>query len=428
MIYHTAVKRILAAPTGSDRRAGNRLSLLLHYLGVSDRGFTQVRILGESGKSACSAMLCHALTAFGYRTGALTTPFSHAMTECITVDGKPISMDDFAAYYHRVSLAVTAIRNDLDTLPELTEEENEPQSDVQKALYAYRRSGAPFAPFADELLIACALLCFTECGCQMVILEVPSDDRGGAYHLPTAPLISVVTTTETPAVAEAISTRIDLRTQETVSALQNRESLRRISNRCAAINCRLTVPLKNEFYLADLGANRLRFFYKGMEYTLHSGAYYQSHNLLAVLETLSALKRHGFSTDPETASFQPLFGAAGVPLQFTFVSLSPTVITDFADSEVRLSAFAQSLSYHESLKNKPVTLIAEDSALSDKTIGETFAIHGITVAHIIRAEASSALRTMKPVVKALIPEDILLIVGSRPFVYEIHRAICGLMP
>ena len=93
MIYHNAVKRILSAPEGCDRRAADRYSLLFRALGVAAKSFPIIKIHGESGKSACAVMLSHALTACGYRTGTVTTPFSHAMTECIATDGKPISMD-----------------------------------------------------------------------------------------------------------------------------------------------------------------------------------------------------------------------------------------------------------------------------------------------------------------------------------------------
>ncbi|MBR4873723.1 MAG: hypothetical protein IKV00_07790 [Clostridia bacterium] len=425
MTYLTAVKRLQAAPVGSNRRSPDRVSLLLRYLNVSLRSLAIVKILGESGKSACVTMLRHALTDGGYRTGALTTPFSHTATECIAVDGTPISMDDFADAFGRVWSAMLAIRADLEALPDYTEEE-EPTDEPLRSLWAYRRQEIPFDPFSDELLLAAAMLYFTEQGCRAVLLEIPSDERSGAYRLPLAPLLSVVTALATPEVTARVCRRIERHSRETVSGLQNPTVTRAISDRCAAINCRLSFPLKNDFYVTELAANRMQFFYRGTEYVLNSGALYQAHNLLTVLEALSALKRQGFAVSPETASFQSLFTTAGVPLQFTFVSLNPTIVTDFADTPARLTAFAESLSYHKDVRR--VTLLAEQSASADDALVEALAAYGITVTRAIRGETTTALRTVKPIAKTLCPEDTLLIVGSRPFVYESHRALIGLLP
>lgn len=425
MTYHTAVKRLLTAPRGSDGRSADRLSLFLRYLNVSLRGVAIVRILGESGKSACATMLRHALTNGGYRTGALTTPFSHTATECITVDGVPIPMDEFATVFTRVWDTVSLIRSDIAALPPDSGEDS-PIDEPQRALHAYRRQEIPFEPFADELLLVCALVYFTERGCRAVLLEIPSDERGDAYRLPVAPLLSVVTAIHSPASALRICPRIDGRSRETVSALQEPAVTRAISDRCAAVNCRLTFPLKGEFFITDLAVNRLCFFYRGTEYVLNSGARYQAYNLLTVLETLSALKRQGFTVSPETASFQSLFATAGLPLQFTFVSLRPMIVTDFADTPTRLAAFAESLSYHKGAQD--AILIAEQDTYADDLLCDTLTSRGLSVSRVIRAKTETALRSAKPVVKELRPEDTLLVVGSRSFVYEIHRALLGLLP
>lgn len=428
MIYHNAVKRILTAPQGSDRRSRDRLSLLLRFLNISLKGITLIEVMGESGKSACATMLSHALTADGYRTGTVTTPFSHSMTECITADGKPISMDDFTECVNRVCVATAEIRIALSSLPELSEEEKESLNETQRALYAYRTSTDLFEPFSDELLLAAASCHFTKIGCQVAVIEVPSGTRGGAYRLPISPLVSVITSTESVELAKEIGAHLDRKTHETVSALQEREVTRIISERCAAINCRLTYPLRNKLYLTELATNRLRAFYKDMEYTLNSGAPYQLQNLLTVLETLAALKRNGFSTDPAAATFQPLFGTAGVPLQFTAISVEPNVITDFADTPARRKELAQSLSYHKQILQSPITLIAPCSEESDSVLCQPFVEKDLKVTKVLRTDVSNPLRAMKPIIKELSPSDTLVILGHRSFVYEIHRTLMGLMP
>lgn len=428
MIYHNAVKRILTAKEGCDRRAAERYSLLFRALNLNLRGLSLVKIHGESGKSACAAMLSHALTAAGYKTGTVTTPFSHEMTECIAVDGKPISMDAFADCVTRVSTAAAEIGRELSSLPDLSDEEKEALDDTQRALYSYRKAAEDFSLCADELLLTSALLFFTENGCQASVIEVPTGTRSQAYLMPQSPLLSVITSTQSTNTAAAVSSALDRRSGEVVSAAQERDVARMIADRCAAINCRLTSPIKKDFYLTELATNRLGMFYRGIQYTLNCGAYYQAQNLLTVLEALSALKRSGYAVDPASASFQPLYGSAGVPLQFTAVSLSPTVITDFADTPARRAALATSLQYHKAVALSPITLIAPLSEESDGQIAAPFSEKGLTVANIIRTDISNPLRTMKPIVKGLDPAGTLVIAGPRPFVYELHRALMGLMP
>lgn len=428
MIYHNAVKRILTAPTACDRRTADRFSLLFRYLNLSIKGLSLVKIHGESGKSACATMLGHALSANGYRTGAVTTPFSHSMTECITVDGRPISMDDFTDCVSRVCEATATLNREIYELPPLSEEETETLTDTQKTLYAYQKTTEGFSLSADEILLASALCYFVKSGCQIAIVEVPTGPRGNAYRLPLAPLVSIVTSTEDPAIAKTLCGALDRDSGETVSAMQDREITRIISDKCASINCRLTVPIKNDFYLTELAANRLGLFYKGKQYSLNSGAFYQALNLLTVLEALTALKRNGFSVDHATATFQPLFGSAGVPLQFTTVSLSPTIITDFADTPARRMELAKSLSYHKQISQSPVTLIVPDSEDPDEQMAQPFVEQGFSVIKIIRGDMSNPIRTMKPIVKTLDPSGTLVITGPRTFVYELHRALLGLLP
>lgn len=429
MIYHNAVKRILSAPAECDRRSAERYSLLFRTLKLNLRGLSPIKIHGESGKSACAAMLSHALTAAGYKTGTVTTPFSHGMNECIAVDGKPISLDDFADCVSRVLAAVSAVSTSLRELPfPLADEERDGLSEEQRALYAYRMGAEDFSLSSDELLLASALLFFAESGCQLAVIEVPTGIRGQAYQALQNPLLSVITSTESAEIAASVCSALDRRSGEVVSALQEREVARMISDRCAAINCRLTSPIKKDFYLTELAAGRLGMFYRGVQYALNTGAEYQAINLLTVIESLSALKRCGLATDPERASFQPLYGSAGVPLQFAFVSLFPTILTDFADSSSRFAAFARSLSYHDSLKDGTIILLAEESEMSDETFREILAGHSLPTENIVRSNTSSIPKTVKPLVKALQGDSILLITGSRPFVYEAHRALIGLLP
>ena len=427
MTYHNAVKRLLTTPQGSDPRSAERVSLLCQALNVPVRGLTVVEILGESGKSACASMLSQALLSRGYRVGTLTTPFSHTMTECIAVNCAPVSMDTFTEHVSRTLETVSDLRAGIASASTEEYQENDTLSPIEQAVFSYANRGETFSPFADELLLTAALSCFAESACQIAVIEIPSGDRGGAYRLPLAPAISVITATDEIAIATQICRTLDKRSRETVTALQSKAVYSMISDTCAKFNCRLTMPLISAFYPADFAANRMRFFYKNAERTLHSGAYYQALNMLTVCETLEALKRQGFSADPLAADFHPPVGNAGVELQFAFLSLHPTIITDPADTPNRMSAFAASLHYHSNALGENIILVAEESSLGNSEISELLDRQEITVHQIVRATAENARRTMKPIIKALTAADTILVTGSRPFVYETARAIGGLM-
>lgn len=428
MIFRNAEKKIVTAPQGSDPLSGERLSLLIEYLKLPKKGLAAVEILGESGKSSCAAMLSHALCARGYRVGTLSTPFSHTVRECIALNGQPISMDEFTHCVSRVTEAVTDIERTLTALPALSDEEKEELSGIEKRLHAYREKADTFSLFADELLLSAALCCFSENGCHLALIEIPNGERMGAYRLPLPILISAITTTVTPSVSKAICNRLDRQTREIVSAVQEREIARMISDRSAKINCRLTVPLKNQFYIADLNLSRSVVYYKTVRYELNSGAFYQARNVLLILELLSALKRQGLAVDPEAADLQPLFGTIGLPLQFSFLSFCPNILTDCADTAARRETLAESLSYHKDAIHAPITLVCEDLDADDDQLRHPFEKRDLAVCEIKRVHRETAMRDMKPIAKALRPDDTLVILGTRAFVYEAHRALLGLLP
>ena len=431
MNYHNAAKRISMTPEGSDPRSADRVSLLCQALSLSPKGLSIVAIHGESGKSACAAMLSRALFSRGYRVGTLTTPFSHTMTECVTVDCLPISMGDFAECVSRVLEATNTIRTALSHLADETEEASDEGSSYEKALRAYLSHTDTFDPFSDELLLVAALLHFSNSGCRIAFIEIPCGQRSGAYRLPLPAKINVITATHSQTEARRICRLLDKRAKETVTALQEKEVYDLIADTCVKMNCRLSMPLRGAFYPADFAANRIRFFYKNVSHTLQSGAYYQALNLLTVSETLEALSRQGIAIDPLSVDFQAPQGNAGVELQFSFLSLHPTIITDFANTPSRMDSFAASLSFQSGFLGKKITVFTEretENSLSDETVASFFSGRDILVDAIVRSSAETVRKDLKPIVKALTPDDSLLILGSRPFVYEATRALYGLLP
>ena len=242
--YITA-KRLTTAPQGSDPRSAERVSLLCRALSLPKKGTAVIRVLGSSGKSACATMLARALFSRGYCVGTLTTPFSHTMTECMTVNCEPVSMDCFTRNVSLVMETANSIDKQISNATNFAEEQDEALSPFEKAMNAYAKHGVPFSPFGDELLLTSALSCFSEAGCQLVIVEIPNGERAGAYRLPFPPLLNVITGADGEEDAAILCHYLDKRAKETVTALQSKEIYRIISDACAKINCRLSMPLRN---------------------------------------------------------------------------------------------------------------------------------------------------------------------------------------
>jgi len=428
MTYHNAVKRILSAPMGSDPRSAERVALLCRFFDLPLKGIVIVKILGQTGKSACAGLLSRALTSAGYRVGMLTTPFAHSITECIVTNGHAVSLEQFTKGVEETQAAVSAIRKDMEALAVRADEDGgETLSAYEKSLLAYRNSRKEFALFSDELLLISALRVFCEQKCQVILLEVPSDDRAGAYRLPVAPTVCVVTSTGDAEAAERICRALERNTPEVVSALQEKNVYQKIANACADINCRLSMPLRSAYFPSSLAPNRIRFYYKNAEHTLNSGAHYQALNLLTVSETLDALGRHGISAKHDCLNLSLEPAPATPRTHFTFLSVRPTLILDSADTAVRLTAFAQSLRTHTELVGQHITVITDKNTLSDSILAEIFGREEFALDSILRIESATAQRELKPLVKALTQDKTCVILGSRSFTYETARALQGLL-
>ena len=74
-----------------------RMNLLLHALGEPQNAIPSVHIAGTKGKGSTSAMVTSVLTASGYKTGLITSPHLHSVTERIRHGLEPITKPEFVS-------------------------------------------------------------------------------------------------------------------------------------------------------------------------------------------------------------------------------------------------------------------------------------------------------------------------------------------
>ncbi len=68
-----------------------RMNLLLNAIGNPQNSIPSVHIAGTKGKGSTSAMVTSILTASGYKTGLITSPHLHSVTERIRHGLEPIT-------------------------------------------------------------------------------------------------------------------------------------------------------------------------------------------------------------------------------------------------------------------------------------------------------------------------------------------------
>lgn len=89
-----------------------RITRLLELLGHPERCFRSIHIAGTNGKGSTTAMLSAVLTAAGLRTGMYISPHLDDYTERISIDGKAVSQDEFAAAIKKVAVLARVMEAD----------------------------------------------------------------------------------------------------------------------------------------------------------------------------------------------------------------------------------------------------------------------------------------------------------------------------
>ncbi|MDQ3502822.1 MAG: bifunctional folylpolyglutamate synthase/dihydrofolate synthase [Actinomycetota bacterium] len=80
-----------------------RITLLCDLLGSPQRGFPSIHLTGTNGKSSTARMIDALLQGFGLRPGRYTSPHLDSVTERITIDGQPLTDEQFTAVYDEIA-------------------------------------------------------------------------------------------------------------------------------------------------------------------------------------------------------------------------------------------------------------------------------------------------------------------------------------
>jgi dihydrofolate synthase/folylpolyglutamate synthase len=80
-----------------------RITLLMDMLGSPQKSYPVVHISGTNGKTSTARIVDSLLRSFGLRVGRYTSPHLESVTERITIDGVPLTEEQFAAAFDDIA-------------------------------------------------------------------------------------------------------------------------------------------------------------------------------------------------------------------------------------------------------------------------------------------------------------------------------------
>ena len=102
--YADAERALLARwPESRLEPSLDRIEALTELLGDPQRAYPVIHLTGTNGKTTTSRMIDTLIRATGLRTGRFTSPHVESMTERISIDGEPLTREQFLQSYNEIA-------------------------------------------------------------------------------------------------------------------------------------------------------------------------------------------------------------------------------------------------------------------------------------------------------------------------------------
>ena len=347
MTYHNAVKFITNSPAElPSPHPFERITKLCAKLGNPEKRIRYIRLAGSNGKTVCAEMLMSILKHSNVTAGCLYMPLRDDIRENIRIGSENFSIEDTAIYISKVYEAVNEIRREMC-------EEN---------------GGEPveFTPTKSEILLATALLAFREKHCSLCIIEGDHNGDDPSKFLPSPFAAMICGTIPSVDRHEVLKIRsyITRGIQEIISAPQDMEAFRVISDTCATVNCRLSIPSKASMKVFSVTLGGSSFRYKDKDYTLNLCGRFQLSNAEVVLETAEMLIRKGYPLTEE--SIKKGLSTVKLKSKFEVLSISPTIIADSTHKAVAIGPICDSLTDFKAVTGERLYLCLPQGEIIDE--------------------------------------------------------------
>ncbi len=418
MTYHNAQKYILNSPDElPSTEQGENLRNLWALLGNPQRSIKYLRLVGSNGKTVCAEMLMSAYKNSDITVGCLTTTIRSDLRSNILINGAPLSYDKMSEYVEKVYRIAYDLNKDHST-----------------------NSADSFILTKQDILLTAALLAFRANGCKFCIIESDHKHADPTVFLP--PPFAVAICGAIPCNSREdihmIRSYICHGIQEIVSAPQDQNAYRIISDTCASVNCRLTIPAKNELDIKKITLGGSEFSYKGKDYKIGLCGKFQISNAIFVLELLDRLAGKGYSLSDDDI-YNGLKNTK-IPAKFEILSIMPTIIADSTHSEVAIATVCDSMSDFKSMIGSKVRLCLPDGAIVDKYLKvlteKNYDIKKVIVAvnnvnENMQKDKFVYCKKTKDLIKRILEnleaDEILLISGPSSFTLEVRYELLAQM-
>ena len=336
MTYHNAEKYIIGAREGADERySHDRIAYVASLLGAPQKKLNYIHLAGSNGKTICSALLSSVLAKSGYNVCTITLSKQFDVKENIRHNASPISIEELTDMVQTVSSAVNRMKDNVaraKALLSVEEELPEELSDIPEALLA---DDAMLTLTRAEIILLAGMCFYAQHGCEICVIESTHSATDPSLFLkpPFAAVICGAIPNEDRKQIARIRTYIRRGITEIVSAPQNAFAHKTISDICAEINCRFTVPVRSSLTVKQLSLIGTSFVYGGESYKLSLCGRFQTTNAITVIEIVKMLRRCGF--DIPTEKEKEGLSSVKIKSRFEVLSASPTII---ADSTYKLEA------------------------------------------------------------------------------------------
>lgn len=372
----------------------DRIRALCALLGDPQDAAPVVHVAGTNGKTSTARMIDALLTAFGLRTGRVTSPHLESVTERISLDGEPVSAERFAATYDEVAPLAALV-----------------DADQQHPLSYF------------EVITAMAYAAFAEAPVAVAIVEVGMGGRWDATNVADG-AVAVVTPigldhqeylgTSLAAIAAEKAGIIKfgavavLAQQEVEAATVLLGHVRDVGARAVVEGLDFGVRHRDVAVGGQLLAVQgLGGLYEDVFLPLHGA--HQAHNAAVALAAVEAFLGGG-QQQLDLDVVRSGFAAASSPGRLEIVRRSPTVLLDAAHNPAGAAALAAAVIEAFTFEHLVVVL----GVMADKDVdGIVAALEPVAHEFVVTASTSPRAMSADDLAAAVVP-----IVGAERVVVE----------
>ena len=438
MTYHNAVKYILSAPTAdTGSHSHDRILYMSALLGEPHKNLNYIRLAGSNGKTICSALTSAILCRAGYTVCSLNMSVLDDIKENIRINSSALSIPEFTSAVQTVFQTANLMRHNIELAKAALFSEEELDADLAAIPQTLLNGSLSPELTQGEILLLCALILYKKNDCNICIIESSNTDNDPSLFLkpPSAAVICGAIPNSDPAQMARIKTYIQRGITEVISAPQDPLSYKMISDSCAAINCRLSVPIRSLLTLKQLSLIGTTFIYNGEEYKLSLCGRFQTTKAITVIETVKVLRRMGYNISQE-AEHKGL-SSVRIPSRFEVLSVNPTIIADSTYKLEAIETVCESLFDFSEITGRRISLCLPPNSEMINTYLDMLGARGYTVERIYTVtqnndETETLAKGLKkdipivamPSIKAVkqmlgeLSDDALLLISGKHFFTE----------